>query len=167
MTIYFSFVVAGVTHITDGSDNGYESLMLSLKDAKEIVFGLHACRDGHIALSKVPGILEFHTYELIIGAQNNMKTILRSSIGGASVSEVDSPQILNCTEVRMFWIAWRSAGEIAFGKGSAPLQGRLLYYQDPNPYRLTALSVATPQGVMGVWKVYHFTGMSLYKLVVF
>lgn len=154
------FTVTGMTHVTDGNSGGYESLMLSVTNVNEIVFGVSACSDGQIALSKIPGVIEFSTYELVIGAQSNSKTVLRKSVGGAVVAEVSSPQILDCNLERLFWITWRSNGDISFGRGAVPEQGRLLYFRDQSSQQINAVSVSTPAGLTGVWKFIRFAGMN-------
>jgi len=160
---YVMFSVTDINHVTGREIEGYDSLMFSLKDTKDIVFGLSACRDAQMAFSKVPGIREFSTYELVIGAQGNTKTLLRKSMDGTIVAQVDTSEILDCSLVRMFWVTWRVAGELSFGIGPVVGQGRLLYFKDPSPHEINALSVSTPPVVRGVWKFYHLAG----ELIVF
>lgn len=158
-----------MTHLTGDSSGLFESLrtradevlynplMFSLNDRTDVVLAVSACQDAQIALSEVPGVLAHRTYEVIIGAIDNTKTILRGSVGGSSLTEVNTPQILNCTASRLFWISWRS-GDISVGRGSVPQQNRFLYFRDPNWHQVTSMSLLTPSGVNGRWSVGNIAG---------
>ena len=141
-----------------GSDSTYGNILISRVDANQVVFRVMACSDAQVALSQLPGIFTHYTYELLVGVESNSKTILKSAIGGATLTEVDSPQILDCQSERAFWISWKF-GELSFGKGSVPEQGRMLYYQNSADWHdINALSFLTPAGTVGRWMTSAFSG---------
>ena len=151
------FPVVGMRH-KSGDEGTYGDLLISMVDANQTVFSVSTCNDARVALSQLPGIFTHFTYELSIGAQSNSKTTLKGAVGGAILVEVDTPAILDCQNLRSFWISWRR-GELSFGKGSVPEQGRVLFYQDANSWHdVNALSFATNAGSVGVWDISVFTG---------
>lgn len=157
--LFVPYLAMSIAHLTGTDAEGYETLTMSLKNANQLVFSLQACKDGQIALSKLPGIHAHFTYELVIGSAENSRTVLRRSVGGTDIASVNSVNILDCYSPRLFWIAWNSNGEISFGSGSVPQQVRLLYYKDPEPYEINSLSVFTPRLVQGIWLFSRFSGL--------
>ena len=49
---------------------------------------------------QVPGLVDVGTYEIVIGTDNNQRSVIRQSVGGENVRDVPSPDILSCTETR-------------------------------------------------------------------
>jgi hypothetical protein len=140
--------VTSFKYISEEDDNSFQNIIYSVSDQSELVFGVMACKEAHVALSNVPGIVTHLTYELVIGMADNSLTALKNGVDGPLLSQTSSPGILDCDTVRMFWISW-AGGAISFGKGTIPESNRVLYYKDPSSHSINALSVMTPIGVKG------------------
>ena len=132
--------------------------MLSVVGYSELVFAVKACTSASVALCWVPGIYVYYCYELEIGTNNNTETVLRSSIGGPILKSAQTPQILNCDSMPLFWVTWKN-GYISFGKGPVPDQGAVFTVNDPEWHSIYSVSFLTPIGVTGIWMTSAATGM--------
>ncbi|PIK39419.1 hypothetical protein BSL78_23746 [Apostichopus japonicus] len=81
-------------------------------DERQLNFGLKASASGVIILSESSSLSGAH-YEIEIGAENNMKSIIK--YGGSILVEVDTIDILDADNYVEFWISLRS-GAIRVGK---------------------------------------------------
>ena len=144
-------------YISPSEEGDYENIVYSVSDRTELVFAVSACKDVHVALSEIPGILTRFTYELIIGASENSMTVLRNGINGPTLTQSSTSNILNCSSQRLFWLSW-AGGVVSFGSGLVVQQSRVLYYKNPSPHSVNALSVMTPGGVLGNFTFENFAG---------
>lgn len=153
--------VTSVKHMTDPADDErvYGDLIYTLTDKSHIIISVSACRDASIALSEVPGIFSHNTYEIVIGGNTNTVTVLRSSVRGANVIEVQTPGILDCWNSRSFWISW-TRSTLSFGKGGVVEQNRVLYHRSVQ-HPINGLSVMTPYSIQGIWSFRTFSGNKL------
>ena len=81
-----------------------------------ITFAVKAQNDAILALSDQ---LENPTksYEVVIGANGNTRTEIRSEIQTSSRKSALTPSVLNKDQFREFWISWNS-GVVSVGTGS-------------------------------------------------
>lgn len=91
-----SFVVNSVVVVTTNKTY-YQPFHQSLLEASDVKFWVQGDSETHVALLTVPGNTRVLSYELIIGAYENQKTVLRAmnSKTGVIVTEVNSPNILD------------------------------------------------------------------------
>jgi len=153
----FVHVVISLKHVSATDEGDYQNIVYSVSDRTGLVFGVTACRDVHIALSEIPGILTHSTYELVIGVAGVSGAILRNGINGQTLTETNTAYLLDCTEMRMFWLSW-AAGTISLGKGTVVAQNRILFLKDASFKGINAISVMTPVGVLGSFTFEHFSG---------
>ena len=103
----------------------------------------------------VPSNLNAPSYEITIGAQGNMMSVLKSkSPMGDLITQADTPGILDPSVFRSFWISWIN-GTVNFGSGDVVGQSRLLSFIDPQPtYRKHVHSIAVASGAssLGEWE---------------
>jgi hypothetical protein len=132
------------------SDQSYRTLHRSLLDSQQqTVFKVKASSDAKISLLRVPSNFLAPSYEIIVGAEFNTKTILHSkAAGGDQIAfQVNTPDILSSAELRSFWVSWMN-GTVRFGKGDTPGQNELLNYVDPQPaFRRHVHSIAVASGL--------------------
>jgi len=107
-----------------------------------IEFEFQSCSDLKVALSTNPKDITSNTYEIIIGGWKNTKSVIRRGIMQSTVAEADSPDIVSCDELRPFWIGWEN-GNMTVGQGKVTGQDVLMFYEDPSPYFVTAVSLAS------------------------
>ena len=74
----FSVIVDTFKFSTSTSKN-YHQLYVSVLDRTFFYFHVRAAADVHVALTNIHGVVDTHTYELILGAENNQKTYLKVS----------------------------------------------------------------------------------------
>jgi len=113
-----------------------------------------------LALLSVPSNLNAPSYEVTIGTQGNMLTVLKSkSPMGDLIIQADTPGILDPSVFRSFWISWIN-GTVNFGSGDTVGQSRLLSFIDPQPtYRkhVHSIAVASGAGSIGEWEFQQLT----------
>ena len=124
---------------------------------KAFSFHVQACKEAHVALSSQPsqGAPSWDMLELIIGTDDNQKTVFTSD--GTEVKSIDTPNILSCTDYRLFWVAL-DKGEMQFGRGR-PYEEVMMVHSWAEDLCCAALS--TWQGVQGEWLVFKDTGQSI------
>jgi Farnesoic acid 0-methyl transferase len=86
------------------------------------------------------------------------RTVIVHDIGGTSVTQVITPQILNCNASKTFWIQWTS-GNITVGQNDIRTPP-IVAWSDPNPHPVNFLSLAADNGrTMGGWFFGQDTGV--------
>ncbi len=64
-------MVATPSHVRD-----YRQFWLTTPDVTEVIFSLQACQNAYIALSEVLGIVNYKTYELVLGTGPNHNEVI-------------------------------------------------------------------------------------------
>ena len=84
-----------------------------------------------------------------------VRTEIRSEIQGDVEHVMDTPNILDCNELRSFWISWNS-GFVQVGQGMVVGRGVLLGWQDEEdiPRPINWISVSTGFGSTGEWELF-------------
>ena len=59
------------------SSKSYNQVYVSVLDREYIIFHVKAAASAYVALTNIHGVTNTQTYELCIGADNNMKTTLK------------------------------------------------------------------------------------------
>ena len=62
-----------------------------------------------------------------------------------------TPNILNCNEMRFFWLSWDS-GQLEVGKGMVYPEGRFIGWLDSLPHPVTTISLSTGFGASANWR---------------
>ena len=122
-----------------------------------MVFKVKACNDAHIALSSQLGITYIHTYEIVLGAYRNMESLIRNATQGNPWVIHSTPGIVNCTELRTFWVGWDS-GLIRVGRGGEIGMDQFMHWQDPNPYTVHGLGICSGFEAVATWQFSYITG---------
>ena len=89
------------------TDYDYSQFYVTVNGRTDIMFTVMACNDAHIALSTIPGNFDTMTMEFVIGGWYNTRSAIRQCKQCASEVEVETQNILSCTEHRAFWIRWK------------------------------------------------------------
>jgi hypothetical protein len=153
------------TRVYTSSDQLYRTLHRSLLDTQQTVFKVKASSDAKISLLRVPSNFLAPSYEIIVGAEFNTRTILHSKAAGGDqvVFQVNTPDILSSAELRSFWVSWMN-GTVRFGKGDTPGQNELMNYVDPQPaFRRHVHSIAVASGLgIAEWELGQAFGIREY-----
>ena len=72
------------------------------------------------------------------------------------VSFAETPNILNETEFREFWVSWKD-GRIAVGRGRQPLLQEILAWTDSNPMTISYLTMGMYDND-GYWQIHTVQG---------
>ena len=91
------------------------------------------------------------------GGWDNTKSVLRLASSEAEVAEADTDDILNCGEMRQFWVAWTDK-TIRVGEGSEIGQLEFLYYEDSNFHPVFSVGFSTGYTATGQWVVGDLEG---------
>ena len=86
------------------------------------------------------------------------RTQLRNSTNGATLKMVETPNILQCNEMRSFWVSWEN-DVIDMGVGDIPGKSIILTYNEPNMHRVSAAKLCTFSNYAGRFEVYPQKGM--------
>lgn len=104
-----------------------------------VVFRVKANNDAHLALSSVEAETD-PMLEVFIGGWKNTKSVIRKNRTKPDVVEVDTPDIVNGSEFRGFWIRW-DGNVISVGKEgeAAPF----MTYENPDQFSINFIGVCT------------------------
>ena len=136
------------------NDANYKYHSVSVMGHNFLIFSVQACSDAHLALSTIPGNTKVLTYEIVIGAFGNTRSIIKDQIGrGNGVKkDVRTPNILDCNRMSDFWISWKF-NTIRMGGGGVPFMYEKISWQDPNFHSVYSIGLMTGFGSTGVWKI--------------
>jgi hypothetical protein len=113
------------------------------------VFRVKANNDAHLALSSTNGEVD-PMLEIFLGGWSNAKSVIRKNRSKPDVVEQDTPQILNGSEFRGFWIRW-DGNVINVGKeGEA---ASFMIYENPDNFPINFVGVCTGWGASGEWVI--------------
>ena len=122
-----------------------------------IIFSVKSCGDVRVALSEVPYNLYTNAYEVVIGRLLDMFSTIKDKINGREMEVKYTPGILNCTEIRTFWVSWQN-GTISFGQGSYVGLQHILSWSPPQPHSINAVALTTNAGRQANFEVVHIGG---------
>ena len=112
-------------------------------EQKSFIFTVDACKDIHIYLSHVPGVLVDQAYEISLGTSDNTQSSITKSLPDRENRQFTTNGILGCDpNGKSLWISW-SEGDIKVGQGSVTGQGQLFSWTDSQPYNIHALAIAS------------------------
>ncbi|CAD5121951.1 DgyrCDS10412 [Dimorphilus gyrociliatus] len=121
----------------------------------KLVFGLKSCNRVSIIFAPFVGILRYQTYELRIGTSSNRYTIfLRHSDKSTTIASQSTPRILDCNEMRYFWLEWKY-NAISFGKGTIVSQQRVIEFRSTENMDIKALRFASPTSYTFKWMQFN------------
>lgn len=118
-----------------------------------ITFMLKAAGDAHIALSAVYSELERKTWEIVIGAENNTKSMIKDGAMGPVRVEALTMNIVTDNDFRYFWISWAD-NHLEVGRGAQYGYGRFLHWHVPpnKQFQINCLGVSTGKASRGQWE---------------
>jgi hypothetical protein len=74
-------------------------------------------------------VSESASYEIVLGAYDNTLSDIRRGSHGQILTQVETPNIMNCDEFLPFWIKWENKVLIV---GSGPIDSHIIMqYNDP------------------------------------
>ena len=123
-------------------------------EVTSLVFRVQAKNDATIRLTKVPGdTSSADRYEIIIGAYANTKSMIRLGKRPAEPKKVvDTPSVLNETEMRYFWISWKG-GNIEVGRGIVRGLEKFMDWKNSAPFRVGGVSVGSGWGSAAEYRI--------------
>ncbi len=136
----------------------YETVIYRVFHTNGITFKVKACNDAHIALFD-----HYHTaraYEIVIGSNGNSVTRIKKKLIGSSEVQVETPDILSCTDFGQFWVTWAN-GRIALGYGDIEGILEIAAFEDDDPHSVSYLAISTGWGSEGEWEFFTLPGISL------
>jgi hypothetical protein len=70
--------------------------------------------------------------------------------------------VLNCDgSYGFYWVSWRDVNNIKFGIGQSVDDQTLATFNDPEPYEINSLSLASGSGNHAYWMFDKFSGKTL------
>ena len=136
----------------------YDQTWLGIHGRSHLVFEIKACKDAHVGLGAILGNSESRMYELVIGQSSNTKTSIRRQPQQATAAIADTPDILNCDELRAFWVRWYS-NHLEIGKGSHVGLKRIIDWQDTeDAHGISAVSFTAYVDSTADWRLSYLDG---------
>ena len=109
--IYYIYIYILLTgkflKFTTPNEYNYEQVQFTTGESPYFVFSVQACNDAHVALSEIPGLHDYNTYELVFGGWANTGSAIREARQRDQRHFVRTPGILSCDEKRTFWVGWK------------------------------------------------------------
>jgi hypothetical protein len=132
---------------------GFNSLWYSAVEQTSLRFKVRACSDVSIILAEHFSITDNGIYEILIGGSNNRKSSIRFGIQGIVLTEVDTLDLLHCSEARWFWIDWSKGIHV----GSGAYVGDIFFltlpvFDMPGVFPVSSVSIATGGTSDGDWE---------------
>jgi len=141
---------------------GFTSMWYSAIARTSVHFKVRACSDVSIILAEHFSITDYGVYEILIGGSNNTKSSIRQGIQGNTLVEMDTNDILHCSESRWFWISWYKGIDV----GSGPYVGdihilRLPMSNIPTALPVSAVAISTAAASDGDWEFTSVPGKAI------
>ena len=73
---------------------------------------------------------------------------------------VETPSIVDCDEVRQFWVRWDN-GAITMGDGFEVGYSAVMSWEDPDPHEVNYVTLSTGWGAVGEWRIVEDEGTEL------
>lgn len=118
---------------------------------------MRAANDAHLALVAQPTDAE-PILEVFLGGWSNTKSVIRKNKQKPEKAEADTPDILNPTEFRGFWVRWSDNVVTVGREGEA---AAILSYEDDSNVAVTHVGVCTGWGAAGSWIIDDPAGLTL------
>ena len=137
--------------VTTMPSRNYNQLSKSVVGQNSLVVRVQACRDAHIALSQLFNNIITGTYEIIIGGYGNMKSFIRDAATYDEHLSVDTPNIMDCTNYKTFWVKWDSDYRLTVGRGAVVGTDTFLDWIDPQQRIFQGVTISTWNDAEGLW----------------
>lgn len=131
---------------------GFNYAWTSTLGLNHLVVGIRACSGAQLALGLLPLTTTVSTYQIIIGGWGNTKSVIRTSVAAEEDGEasVQTPDILACDEIKMFWIGWSST-KLSVGYGEVPFKAEFMGLAVDHLDHITNVGFSTGFGSSGDW----------------
>lgn len=95
-----------------------------------LTFKVRTCNDAHILLSNtLLDTSETNSYEIVFGAFENTRTVIRQGSHGNELAAADTPDIMNCDAFLPLWVKWENS---VITIGSGPLDSHVILQLNEN-----------------------------------
>ncbi|XP_063448228.1 uncharacterized protein LOC134727771 [Mytilus trossulus] len=118
-------------------------------------FRVEACNDAFILLSSAVNLQSQDFYEICIGGSNNKVTNIHRKYNTGNVHQINTIDILNCTEQRTLIVRWMDNGEITLLKETNGGTEVVMKWTDPNQIPIHGVGIMTGWGADGGWTLEH------------
>ena len=109
---------------------------------------MQACHEASISLMERAEDEAY--YEVVVGTAEDSHTEIRDNRQRKTMARVHTPEILNCTMMRSFWISWAD-GYIELGTGDHYGVDRVIHWQDMHPLQVNMAAISTSASATGHW----------------
>ena len=125
---------------------------------RSLVFRVKACKDVQVFLATRPNDVNT-THEIRLGSNGNQQSYLKQLTKATNIT-VDTPEILNCAELRYFWILWLGR-HVEVGRGPTVGEEVFLSFRDAglNPRTAYFLGFGTQDISATTWEIRQVPGM--------
>ena len=117
---------------TSNYSYSYQDSNYSYEDTTWVMLDVQACSDAHVALSFNRSQYNENTYEIVFGAWENTKSVIRRVRQSVENAEYLGP-VVDCNIVKKLWLSWEN-GLIRAGFGHIVGESIMMEYDDPNPH---------------------------------
>ena len=124
-------------------------------------FRVRACHDAIVYLSHERMAASDSAYEIAIGTKNNLRTQIRRASDRQVLADEDTPDIVNCSNYRQFWVSWVE-GLLQMGTGGLKDINKVISHDtaDTRTIRSVAMTGDNLQGDPARWEVRKNSGKS-------
>ena len=151
-------------YITTPAIPGYEHVWVHL-DKPWVTFSLAGCKEGRVGLAAGPGDsntdISLH-YEVILRSDPQIPSVIRDTRTLEVRTENITDGLLDCTQLRSFWIAWDDHS-LSVGRGADKGGDTFLdmFFDEENYYPTRAITVSSGYDSTATWGIYKDEGISL------
>jgi hypothetical protein len=144
--------------------NSFDHVVL-MTEQKLFVFSMNACKDVHIFLTHLPGIVDNFAYQILLGTTDNTRSLIRKMPEGKE-QEFNTANILPCNDLgKSMWITW-SDGVIVVGNGADIGVDQLFSWNDDQPYSINSFALASRDTKPVFWDFLRESGRFLRRFII-
>ena len=145
--------------MTTQAKYSYESLVATVLATNYIVFSVKACSNASIALSQLPDVTDYNTYEIVLGMDSNTKSSISRGKHGPVIASAATPNMLDCNSFKTFWVRWTNDKRIEVGKGIHAGSSRFLTTGIESSFTgVASVAFTSPDGVTSKWELTEIKG---------
>ena len=121
---------------------------------------MRTCREASVLLTTAPYNTDGDSYEIVIGAEANHKTVIKSKPSNTIHVEVSTSNVLNCEADKAFWLTW-TRGSIRFGEGFDVGKSQIIDWTPENIIDIKAWTFSSYYKTSASWSIPTSNGMQL------
>ena len=144
--------LTAMVYMKTAAVKNYDVWWMNVQQQHQLTFKLTACNDASILLSQMQSAEGSDGHEIRLGTHSNTRSsFYLDKTGTGHAIEVDTPNILKCTEPGAYWISFGD-GIISIGTGPQIGINAFLGY-NYSTLNIRFLAFATDNGATGNWMV--------------